>query len=102
MALKKHPKMMLVVVAEAILETALVRDARQLGAQGWTVAEVRSASREGEREGAWEADRTVEIRLICEPAVADAIAEHVLQQYAPHYSIAMVFTPAEVLRPERF
>jgi hypothetical protein len=34
--------------------------------------------------------------------VADAIAEHVLQQYVPYYSIAMVFTQAEVLRPERF
>ncbi|MCU0775431.1 MAG: transcriptional regulator [Ideonella sp.] len=102
MSLKKHPKTMLLVVAEAVLEAALLRDARQLGAQGWTVAEVRSASLEGEREGAWEADRTVEIRLICDPAVADAIAEHVLQQYVPYYSIAMVFTQAEVLRPERF
>lgn len=100
--MNKHPKTMLLLVAEAVLEAPLLRDARQLGAQGWTVAEVRSAAQEGVREGAWEADRTIEIRLICEPSVADAIAEHVLQAYAPHYSVAMVFTPAEVLRPERY
>jgi hypothetical protein len=100
--MKKHPKTMLVVVAEAVLEGPLLRDAKQLGAQGWTVADVRSASLEGVREGAWEADRSIEIRLICDAQVADAIARHVLEQYAPYYSIAMVFTPAEVLRPERF
>jgi nitrogen regulatory protein P-II 2 len=98
----KHPKTLLLIVAEAVLEPALLRDARQLGAQGWTVAEVHGASLEGVREGAWEADRTIEIKLICDARVADAIAEHVLAQYAPHYSVAMVFSAVSVLRPERY
>jgi predicted nuclease with RNAse H fold len=98
----KHPKTLLLIVAEAVLEAALLRDARQLGAQGWTVAEVHGASLDGVREGAWEADRTIEIKLICDARVADAIADHVLQRYAPHYSVAMVFSEVSVLRPERF
>jgi nitrogen regulatory protein P-II 2 len=102
MSLTKHPKTLLVIVAEAVLEKVLLRDARERGAQGWTVAEVHGASLEGVREGAWEADRTVEIKLICEPAVADAIADHVITTYAPHYSVALWLAEVNVLRPERY
>ncbi len=102
MKLAKHPKTMLVIVAEALLEEDLIRDASQRGAQGWTVSEVHGASRDGVREGAWEADRTIELRLVCDEAVADAIAAHVLQAYAAHYAVAMYFVPVTVLRPERF
>ena len=98
----KHPKTLLVIVAEAVLEKILVREARQRGAQGWTVTEVHGAGREGVREGAWEADRTIELKVICDPTVADAIAEHVLATYAANYSVAMYFSPVSVLRPERF
>ena len=98
----KHPKTLLVIVAEAVLEKSLVREARERGAQGWTVTEVHGAGREGVREGAWEADRTIELKVICDEAVADAIAEHVLAAYAPHYRVAMWFSPVAVLRPERY
>jgi nitrogen regulatory protein P-II 2 len=54
------------------------------------------------REGAWEADRTIEMKIICDAEVADAIAEHVLQHYAPHYGIAMYLSPVSVLRPQRY
>ncbi len=102
MKLVKHPKTLLVIVAEAVLEKGLVRDARARGAQGWTVTEVHGGGREGEREGAWDADRTIELRLICDEAVADAIAEHVLATYAPNYAVSMHFSAVSVLRPERF
>ena len=75
---------------------------RQLGAQGWTLTEVSGAGRGGVREGAWEADRTIELKVICDEAVADAIAAHVLAAYAAHYSVAMYFSSVTVLRPERF
>ena len=100
--MKKHGKTMLVINAEGVLEKPLVRDLRERGAQGWTVTEVHGASLEGVREGAWEADRTIEMKVICDEAVADAIAEHVLATYAPHYSVALWFTPVQVLRPERY
>jgi hypothetical protein len=100
--MSKHPKTLLVIVAEAVLEKRLVRDARERGVQGWTVGEVHGASLDGVREGDWEADRTIELKLICEEGVADAFADHVLQTYAPHYSVALYFSAVQVLRPERF
>ncbi len=98
----KYPKTLLVISAEAVLERSLVRDAQRLGAQGWSVTEVHGASREGLREGEWEADRTIELKLICDAAVADAIAEHVLASYALNYGITMYFSEVSVLRPDRF
>jgi len=100
--MKKHAKTLLVINTEALLEKQLVRDLREHGAQGWTVTEVHGANLEGVREGAWEADRTIEMKVICDEAVADAIAEHVLATYAPNYSVALWFTAVQVLRPERY
>ena len=98
----KHAKTLLVMVTEAVREKNLVRDIRALGAQAWTLSDVRSAGSEGVREGAWEADRTIELKVICEAAVADAIADHVLATYAAHYSVSMYFSAVAVKRPERF
>ena len=74
MALEKHPRQLLVLIVEAALEKPLLQDVRRLGAHGYTVSEVRGGGSSGEREGAWEPDLTVRIEVICEPAVADAIA----------------------------
>jgi hypothetical protein len=100
--MKKHSKTLLVINTEGVLEKPLVRDLRERGAQGWTVTEVHGANLEGVREGRWEADRTIEMKVICDEAVADAIAEHVLATYAPHYSVALWFAAVQVLRPERY
>jgi hypothetical protein len=101
-SLSKHPKTLLVIVAEAALEKNLLRDARARGVLGWTIAEVRGASLEGVRDGDWEADRTIEIKLICDPAVADSLAEHVIATYAAHYAVALYFVDVKVLRPDRY
>lgn len=103
----KHPKKLLVIFAEAALERRLVSDAARLGAHGYTVWDVRGASGLGgssahQREGAWDADRTIEMKIICDPAVADAIAEHVLAAYGQHYSVALYFADVEVARPAKF
>ena len=100
--MKKHDKTMLVINAEGVLEKPLVRDLRERGAQGWTVTEVHGANLEGVREGVWEADRTIEMKVICDASVADTIAERVLSDYAPHYSVAVWFSDVQVIRPERF
>jgi len=98
----QHAKTLLVIVAEAALEKSLVRDVRDRGAQGWTVSEVRGGGRGGVREGAWEADRTIEMKVICEAVVADTIADHVLATYAPNFRVALWFSEVWVRRPERY
>ncbi len=98
----KHAKKLLVIIAEAALEKRLVADVHQAGAHGYTVHDVRGGSAYSTREGDWEADRTIEMKVICEPPVAEAIAAHVLATYTPHYGLTLFFADVAVLRPEKF
>lgn len=98
----KHPKKLLVVIAEAAIERALVQEALRLGAHGYTVSDVRGAGTAGEREGSWEADRTVEIKIVCDAEIADAIAEAALARFGSHFGLTMFFGDVQVLRPEKF
>ncbi len=98
----KHPKKLLVIFAEAALEKRLVADVRRLGALGYTVWDVRGGGATGTREGHWEADRTIEMKVVCEEVVADAIAQTVLDTYAAHHAVSLYFTDVQVLRAEKF
>ena len=68
--METHPRKLLVIIAEAALEKALVEDARRLGAQGYTVHDVRGGGRGGTRAGDWEADRSIELKVIAGEAVS--------------------------------
>jgi nitrogen regulatory protein P-II 2 len=100
--MNKHPKKLLVIIAEAALEKQLEQDVRRLGAQGYTVYDVRGAGHTGEREGAWEADRTIEMKVVCQADVADNIARHVLQAYGQHFGLTLFFADVAVVRPEKY
>ena len=97
-----HPKKLLVIVTEAALETALVQDVMRLGAHGYTVADVRGAGGAGQREGAWEADRTIEMKVVCDADVADRIGRAVLAAYSAHYGLTIFFADVTVLRAEKY
>lgn len=100
--MNKHPRTLLVIIAEAALEKRLVADSLRLGAQGYTVHDVRGGSRLSTREALWEADRSIEMKVICTQTVADALAEHVLAQYGQHYSLTLFFADVAVVRGEKF
>jgi nitrogen regulatory protein P-II 2 len=97
-----HARKLLVIITEAALEKSLIRDARQFGAQGYTIGEVRGGGERGEREASWEADRSIEMKIVCEAAVAQSLAQHVLSNYAPHFQVAMFTADVGVFRAEKF
>lgn len=97
-----HPRKLLVIIAEAALEKNLVRDARSFGAHGYTIADVRGGGERGDREARWEADRSIEIKVICDEAVAEKLAQHVLQTYAPNYAVTLFTADVGIFRPQKF
>jgi nitrogen regulatory protein P-II 2 len=97
-----YPKQLLVIIAEAALEKNLIRDARAFGANGYTIYDVRGGGERGEREASWEVDRSIEMKVVCDAAVAEKLAAHVLAQYAPHYAVAMFTAAVGVFRPQKF
>ncbi len=100
--MQTHPKKLLVIITEAALEKRLIADAKRLGAQGYTVYDVRGGSQHATHEGAWEADRMIEIKIICDDAVAQAVADHVIAHYAANYGVSLFFTDVQVARPGKF
>jgi nitrogen regulatory protein P-II 2 len=102
MSLEKHPRTLLVMITEGSLERLLVQDVQRLGALGYTVTDVRGGGHSGIREGAWEADRTIRMEVVCDAAVADQIGDYVLRTYAVNYGLTIYFTPVQVLRPNKF
>jgi nitrogen regulatory protein P-II 2 len=102
MSLIKHPKSLLVIIAEANLEKLLIKDIQKLGAVGYTVIDVRGGGHSGVREGTWEADRTIRMEVIADENMADTIAQHVLEQYGKDFGITLYFSTVLVLRPQKF
>lgn len=100
--MQTHERTLLTIITEAAIERALIADARRLGAHGYTVLDVRGGGAGGEREGAWDADRSIELKVVCPAEVAEKIAEHVLVQYAPHYAVALYLSDVQVFRAQKY
>ena len=93
---------MLVIITEAILEKSLISDAKRLGVQGYTVYDVRGGSQYATHEGNWDADRMIEMKIICDEVVANALASHIISQYASNYGVSLFFSNIDVMRPLKF
>ncbi|HYF57527.1 MAG TPA: transcriptional regulator [Burkholderiaceae bacterium] len=100
--METHPRRLLTIITEAVIERSLVADARRFGAHGYTVMDVRGGGMTGEREGAWEADRSIELQVVCAADVAERIAEHVLERYAPHYAVSLYLSDVQVFRAQKY
>lgn len=97
-----HARKLLVIIGEAALEKRLIADARRLGAHGYTISEVRGGGERGDREARWEADRSIEMKVICDESVAEKLAQHVLASYAANFAVALFTTDVGVFRPQKF
>ncbi len=100
--MQTHHKKLLVIIGESTLERFLVRDAKQFGAHGYTLSDVRGGGSHGSRDADWEGDRSIRMEVICDDAVAEKIAEHVLANYAKNYALSMYLSDVSVLRKEKF
>ena len=100
--MSQHNRKLLVIIAESALERRLAEDAMRLGAHGYTVMDVRGAGSRGQRSGAWEAESTIRMEIVCDDGVARAVSEHVKQTYFDHYAVTLFISDVEVLRPDKF
>ena len=56
----------------------------------------------GDRNADWDADRSIQMQVICDDAVAEAIAEHIHLTYFDDYAVTVFITEVGVLRPAKF
>lgn len=99
---ERHARKLLTVISEAVLERVLIEDCLRLGAMGYTVLDVRGGGPGGERQGQWEAERSIELQVVCTDEVAQAIATHVLKTHAPDYAVRIFLCDVTVFRQAMF
>lgn len=90
------------IITEAALESRLLNDLARLGAHGCTVLDARGRGARGARDADWDQSQNVKIEVICDPATADAIAEHCRKTFGPYYAMVLYLSDVDVFRPEKF
>jgi nitrogen regulatory protein PII len=89
------------IVAEALLEERLLRELRELGSRGFTIAEVRGEGSRGIRATDWEG-QSVRIETIVAPDVATRILEHIAAHYFDHYAVIAWVDEVGVVRGDKY
>lgn len=89
------------IIAEAVLEDRLLRDVRQLGARGYTLAEVRGEGSRGVRASEWEG-KNLQIDVLVSAEVADRILERLAEHYFPVFAVVAYVSDVEVVRGDRY
>ena len=93
---------LLTVICEASIESLVAADARRLGAHGYTASDARGWGQHGQRDGGWPLSGNVRIDILCEAAVADAIAAHLQATYFASYAMVCYLSDVSALRSDKF
>lgn len=89
------------IIAEAVLEDRLLREVRELGSRGYTLAEVRGEGSRGVRASEWEG-KNIQIEVLVSAEVADGLLTHLAANYFEHYAVVAYVVDVEVVRGERY
>lgn len=93
---------LLTIVTEAGIEHLLVEEIERLGAHGYTVTDARGKGNRGVRGADWATTSNVRIEVICDKGTADAIVDHLRENYYDNYAMILFLVDVVVMRPEKF
>lgn len=93
---------LLTIITEAALENDLADVLPRLGANGYTIVNARGRGSRGVRDAGWTSDSNIRVEVICDPATAERITEHLREHYYRDYAMVLYLSDVAVLRPEKF
>jgi nitrogen regulatory protein PII len=97
-----HTRRMVTIVTEAALERSLVAEIEGLGARGFTITDARGKGSRGTRQSEWAQEGNIRLEVVCEPELAERIAERVRDRFYDHYAMILFLQDVSVLRPDKF
>ncbi|HKL64231.1 MAG TPA: transcriptional regulator [Woeseiaceae bacterium] len=100
--MQPETKKLLTIVTEAIIEASLTADLKRLGAGGYTIVDARGSGTRGIRDAGWASSGNIRVEVVCEPAAAERIADHLRENYYRDYAMILYLSDVAVLRPEKF
>lgn len=102
MSTPTHPRKLLTIITEAALERELIRELDQLKVGGYTITDARGRGHQGARSSSWDQNANIRVEVICDPARALELAQHLRHRYFAHYAMVLTLSDVEVLRPDKF
>lgn len=90
------------IVTEARIERQLLAAVEAAGARGWTLTEARGKGSRGVRRAEFDLSGNLRLEIVCEAAVAEAIAAAVRERFYADYAMILYLQDVEVLRPDKF
>jgi nitrogen regulatory protein PII len=100
--MQHYTRRMVTIVTEAALERALVGELESLGVRGFTIMDARGKGSRGTRQSDWAQEGNIRVEVICDPALADSIAERVRDRFYDHYAMILFLQDVSVLRSDKF
>lgn len=100
--METHPRKLLTIVTESILERELLGELEALGARGYTVCDVRGKGSRGLRQSDWTQGGNIRVEVVCEPALAERIAARVRARFYADYAMILFMHDVDVLRRDKF
>lgn len=89
------------IVAEAVVETRLVKTLREAGAHGWTITAARGEGPRNRRVGDLEGGN-VRIETLVSDDVAQTLMDRLAADWFPHYAVVAWTQRVHVGRTERY
>ena len=95
------PVVCLTIVAEAVVETRLLRDLEAAGVRGWTLTSGRGRGASQVDASDWEG-ANVRVETLLSAAAADRVLSMLAELYFPHFAVVAWTSPAQVVRGDKF
>jgi nitrogen regulatory protein P-II 2 len=89
------------IIAESFLETRLRHELTELGAKGFTVSPSRGLGTSQRRADALIGEN-VRIEIVVSEEVRDKVLKHLQEDYFNNYSLIVLSSDVEVVRPEKY
>ncbi|MGL6222194.1 MAG: P-II family nitrogen regulator [Steroidobacteraceae bacterium] len=100
--MQHYTRRMVTIVTEAALERALVDELESLGVRGFTIMDARGKGSRGLRQSDWAQEGNIRVEVICDPTLADSIAQRVRDRFYDHYAMILFLQDVSVLRSDKF
>ena len=97
-----HPMKLVTIVCEAYALAAVTKLLREVGAHGWTHFAVEGAGEGGERAGEMKEFANVQIEVVLQPAVAQAVLARLEREFFPRYGMIAFESDVRVMRSGKF
>lgn len=89
-------RLLLTIVCEAVLEPFLEQELPALGVTGYTISDARGLGSHGRRSGAWRKEGNIRVEILCDPELAERVAEHLRREYEANYGLLIFSMPVRV------